>query len=285
MYWPDDSVKTKPAWMSDKDWASTQNNSIEYRPLAEKWTAKDYLRPKEWGTYFKDTGQPAGGGYSNQMYRTLQPAISRTEWNTNLTDAFSNAPMTTSTANGQLTATKTLDPTSIEGYSKWGGETLGSNSPLTYNWILPQGALDFRFSQSNAPLSDMQRRSAYTYGGAYSNAAVEPSRTRFTSGAFKVPQRQTTLGAMPNFGGTTDYRTGEMYAPQLRSGEGMYTRFSGYSPNLPMASITGTMPLGFSPSTPDRFGETSFATQLQGWRDEWAQTKGKKDFNDLLNSI
>ena len=228
-------LPTKPTWMSDKDW-SVANRGDEYRPMTEGWSAQDYLRPKEWQAFSTADDSQIGGGVwpKGSTYSTFQPSISRGEFQQNLSRAWGEAPLTTQDIGGQLTATKTLDPTGVSGYGKWGYET-GNTSPLSYNWILPEDALNFRFAQSNAPLSDVQRSASFDVGGAYSQARVEASPTRFTSGAFKIPQRESTSvpgTTYPVTGGVTDYTTGEMYTPQMGGASQAYQRFRGYSPNL-----------------------------------------------------
>lgn len=270
MYWPPTQTKSnKPSWMSDIDWRKSQQGGIEYRPMTEGWTAEDYLRPKEWSYYSKATGKPAGAGYSKDLYRTYQPAISRAEFSQSLQDAWRGAPMTTATQDGQTIASRTFDPSGVRGYNKWAYDVLGSDrkQPITTSWILPEGALDFRFSQTNAPLSDVARSRSWDVGGAYTNAMIEPSSTRFTSGAFDLPQRQTQFGLAPVGGGLIDYTRGRMFTPPRGASSNSYARFGGYSPTLGAVQPQQVIPLA-----------------LSNWRDEWAQKKqGFPNYQEYLH--
>jgi hypothetical protein len=248
----------KPDWMTDDEFSKIQRGGSEYRPMTDRWTALDYTRPKEWQTFSKATNQPIAGGVwkPQDVYRTYQPMITRSEFRENLTNAFSQSPLNTRTEGGQLIAEKTLDPTGVAGYGKWGHEE--AKQPITHKWILPQGALDFKFAQSNAPLSDAQRSGASDIGGNYSNLQYGASPTRLTSGAFKVsPQR----AGQSISGGVTDYTRGKTYMP---------------SKSWRTGAITSSVPASYK----------SFdGLDTSSWDDEWAQKKGYKNYKDYLESI
>jgi hypothetical protein len=182
-----------------------------------------------------------------------------------LQKAWGETPINSQNIGGQTIATRTLDASGVQGYSKWGqGEDGGVNGQqLTQTYILPEGALDFKFAQSNAPLSDAQRSNSYRFGGNYSNATVEKSPTRFTS-------NDLNMGFANNMAvsdGLVDYTTGESFLPASDGYNTSYSRFSG-------------SPAEYS----DRQG-TSFTKipKSDKWNDEWAQSKGFKSYQDYLN--
>lgn len=269
-----------------------------YWPNNEK-TAQDLLRPTETTWYNKKTNRKIGGGAvrPENVYSKETPIISKTEWENNLQNAFAASPMTTSTVNGQLTANRTLDPTTVQGYDKW-GDYLDKNKPLTYNWILPNDALNFRFAQSNAPLSDAQRSFSFNAGGNYSNATVEPSPTRFTKSAFNLPMQQGSQGArFPVSGGLTDYTTGEQFTTSEVNSSDSYTRFGGISPTVNNQPVNWTSFTGapaaksiLAPKPAVITPEQQYTAKLEqeGWqnqvKDKWAQSKGFVSYKEYQDS-
>ncbi|MFA5381909.1 MAG: hypothetical protein WC356_02000 [Candidatus Micrarchaeia archaeon] len=218
-------------------------------------SAQDSLRPQETRWFDKTTGQPMGAGYADDLYSVSSPDISRQEWNQHLGKAWGESPITTQNMGGKTIATRTMDASNVQGYSKWGYGTGGgvNGKPLTQTYILPEGALDFKFAQSNAPLSDAKRSGSYRFGGNYSNATVEKSPTRFTSADLKLSGRS---------GGITDFTTGEQFLPSR-------TEYDGLSFNT-------------YPSQYNRFGGSG-GSEIDSWNDEWAQSQGFKDYQDYLN--
>jgi hypothetical protein len=227
---------------------STFSNGIEDRTNTSGWSLQDTLRPQETRWYSKSTGQPMGAGYASDLYQKSMPNIDRNEWNQHLQKAWGETPYTTQNIGGKTVATKTMDASGVQGYDKWGYGTDGgvNGKSLTQTYILPEGALDFKFAQSNAPLSDARRSNSYRFGGEYTNATVEASPTRFTNS-------DLNLGFANNravSGGLTDYTTGESFYPENENSAYKYDRFSGVQ---------------------------------DSWNDEWAQSQGFKNYQDYLN--
>lgn len=250
----------------------------DFRAINEDWSAQDYLRPTENQTFSKETGQRMGAGYTNDLYTTRQPIISGQEYKKNLLESWRNSPLTTQTINGQIVASRTLNPSGVEGNSKWGANT-GSDKSINYNWIIPENALSPKFSQTNAPLSDAQRANSFNYGGNPSNLAIEQNPVRLTKTAFDLP----TIGSTNTVasGGLTDYTTGEQFTPSTGGYSSSYNRFKGYAPT----EINGIVPTTRNIQKPEDRWKSNLDTKdlTSQWNDEWAQSKGFKDYQDYLN--
>ena len=228
---------------------------------------QDQLRPQETNMYDITTGKSVGAGYTDDIEFRSEPDIGRNEWNQHLRKAWGETPIDYQNIGGKTVATRTLDSSGVQGYSKWGQGTDGgvNGQPLTQTYILPEGALDFKFAQSNAPLSDAQRGNSYRFGGNYSNATVEKSPTRFTSNDLNMGFANNQAVS----GGLSDYTTGESFLPASDGYGSSYGRFGGSQ-------------AGFT----DRSGYTSQRiekTPKQKSEDEWAQSKGFKSYQDYLN--
>ena len=222
--------------------------SISPMDISGTSSIQDQLRPQETNMYDKTTGKPVGAGYTDNIEFRSEPNINRNEWNQHLQKAWGETPIDYQNIGGKTVATRTLDASGVQGYDKWGQGTDGgvNGKSLTQTYILPEGALDFKFAQSNAPLSDAQRSNSYRFGGNYSNATVEKSPTRFTNS-------DLNLGFANNravSGGLTDYTTGESFLPENENSAYKYDRFSGVQ---------------------------------DSWNDEWAQSQGFKNYQDYLN--
>jgi hypothetical protein len=196
-----------------------------------------------------------------------------------LQKAWGETPITTQDIGGQTVASRTLDASGVQGYGKWGGGTDGgvNGKPLSQNYILPQGALDFKFAQSNAPLSNAQRNSSFNFGGSYSNARAEKSPTRFTSSDLNLGMANNRSVS----GGLADFTTGETFLPSGGGYGSSYSRFGG----SPASYTDRNAPTFTSIRTPQQVNSNrlDLNQQQSQWNDEWAQGQGFKNYQEYLN--
>ena len=199
-----------------------------------------------------DQARMAQGGYTSpdQIQR------SGAEKNTLISRAFNQAqPTITTGADGVQTATKSIQSP----YNTNNGVRAGQN--ISYSWVLPKDAMNFRFSQSNAPLTDAQRGASWRFGGSYANNRVEVPKERMTNNAFQLP---TDRFGNPMINGVTDYRTGEQaigsrtYSPSAlmyTTTNPQYQRFRGLNPNF---NIDSTPKIDYN-----KVGDYAYGKQFQ----------------------